>query len=281
MEFKLVKKLGVGSAGDAFLLEDGKAIVVGKREDSFGTYKALFEKMKKTDGKITAVNYPKIYQLVEPCQDFPFGAMVEECISGTELRKKVANLTEADKVAIGTTLAKFLREMHSIQSDGNKDEEVGINLAKYERSLGIIKDYLDEKTFARLVELKPRYQQLIQAKPFCTTHGDLNAGNIMIGDDNKLSGIIDFGNMEYYIPEIEFVHMYFFDRTIYDAMVAGYGRAIDEREVVLLELVVNVRHFKNIVKFDDKREHCLDNINKLLSLYADKNVDKCTNIGIC
>ena len=46
MEFKLVKKLGVGSAGDTFLLEDGKAIVVGKREDSFGTYKALFEKMK-------------------------------------------------------------------------------------------------------------------------------------------------------------------------------------------------------------------------------------------
>ena len=31
----IVKKLGSGSGGDAFLLNDGKAIIVGKREDSF------------------------------------------------------------------------------------------------------------------------------------------------------------------------------------------------------------------------------------------------------
>ncbi len=281
MELKLGKKLGVGSAGDAYLLEDGKVIVVGKREDSFSTYKALFEKMKKTDGKITAVNYPKIYQLVEPCQEFPFGAMVEECISGTELRKKLADLSEADKKEIGTTLARFLREMHAIQAQGDKEEEISINLAKYDRSLGLIKDYVEPTTLEKLAKLKPTYQKLMQNKAFCTTHGDLNEGNIMIGDDNKLSGIIDFGNMEYYIPEIEFVHMYFFDRTIYDAMVAGYGKPIEEREVILLELVVNVRHFKNIIKFDDKREHCLDNINQLLDLYMDKNVDKCANLHIC
>ena len=120
----------------------------------------------------------------------------------------------------------------------------------------------------------------MQEKPFCTTHGDLNAGNIMIGDDNKLSGIIDFGNMEYYIPEIEFVHMYFFDRAIYSAMVAGYGREIDEREVVLIELVVNVRHFKNIVKFDDKRQHCLDNIHQLLELYLGNDLTKTEKVHI-
>ena len=280
MEFKLVKKLGVGSAGDTFLLEDGKAIVVGKREDSFGTYKALFEKMKKTDGKISAVKYPKIYQLVEPCTEFPFGAMVEECISGTELRKKDKELSDVEKAEIGTILAKFLRQMHSIESQGDKEEEISINLAKYDRSLGLIKDHLDVATYEKLVALKPKYHKLMQEKPFCTTHGDLNAGNIMIGDDNKLSGIIDFGNMEYYIPEIEFVHMYFFDRTIYDAMVAGYGREIDEREVVLIELVVNVRHFKNIVKFDDKRQHCLDNIHQLLELYLGNDLTKTEKVHI-
>ena len=280
MELKLGRKLGVGSAGDAYLLEDGRAIVVGKRDDSFGTYQALFEKMKKTDGKITAVNYPKIYQLVEPCTEFPFGAMVEECISGTELRKKDKELSDAEKAEIGTILAKFLRQMHSIESQGDKEEEIAINLAKYDRSLGLIKDHLDAATYEKLVALKPKYHKLMQEKPFCTTHGDLNAGNIMIGDDNKLSGIIDFGNMEYYIPEIEFVHMYFFDKTIYDAMVAGYGREIDEREVVLIELVVNVRHFKNIVKFDDKRQHCLDNIHQLLELYLGNDLSKTEKVHI-
>ena len=280
MELKLGRKLGVGSAGDAYLLEDGRAIVVGKRDDSFGTYQALFEKMKKTDGKITAVNYPKIYQLVEPCTEFPFGAMVEECISGTELRKKDKELSDAEKAEIGTILAKFLRQMHSIESQGDKEEEIAINLAKYDRSLGLIKDHLDVATYEKLVALKPKYHKLMQEKPFCTTHGDLNAGNIMIGDDNKLSGIIDFGNMEYYIPEIEFVHMYFFDRAIYHAMVAGYGREIDEREVVLIELVVNVRHFKNIVKFDDKRQHCLDNIHQLLELYLGNDLTKTEKVHI-
>ena len=280
MELKLGRKLGVGSAGDAYLLEDGRAIVVGKRDDSFGTYQALFEKMKKTDGKITAVNYPKIYQLVEPCTEFPFGAMVEECISGTELRKKDKEVSDAEKAEIGTILAKFLRQMHSIESQGDKEEEIAINLAKYDRSLGLIKDHLDVATYEKLVALKPKYHKLMQEKPFCTTHGDLNAGNIMIGDDNKLSGIIDFGNMEYYIPEIEFVHMYFFDRAIYHAMVAGYGREIDEREVVLIELVVNVRHFKNIVKFDDKRQHCLDNIHQLLELYLGNDLTKTEKVHI-
>jgi len=50
-------------------------------------------------------------------------------------------------------------------------------------------------------------------------------------------------------------------------MVENYNKLIDEKEVVLLELVVNIRHFKNIVNFDDKRIHCLNNIEKLLKLY--------------
>jgi hypothetical protein len=90
-------------------------------------------------------------------------------------------------------------------------------------------------------------------------------------DNGKVSGIIDFGNMEYYIPEIEFVHMYFFDRVIYDAMVENYPRPIDEKEVVFLELVVNIRHFKNIKNFEDRKTNCLNNINMLLDKYLSMN----------
>ena len=267
MNNKILNKLGSGSAGDAYLMEDGKAIIIGKREDSFSTYQSLFDKMQIVDGKISTVKYPQIYQLIEPCEDFPYGAMIEEYISGEELRSKVGGLTTSQKRDIGATLSGFLNQLHAIQANGNKEEEIKINLAKYERSLGIIKDYLAPDIYQKLVEIKADYKHMIENKDFCITHGDLNAGNIMIGEDGKLSGIIDFGNMEYYVPEIEFVHMYFFDRDIYQAMVDGYDKQIDETEIILLELIVNVRHFKNIVKFDDKRENCLHNIESVLDLY--------------
>ena len=267
MNNKILNKLGSGSAGDAYLMEDGRAIIIGKREDSFSTYQSLFDKMQIVDGKISTIKYPQIYQLIEPCEDFPYGAMIEEYISGKELREKVGDLTTSQKRDVGATLSGFLKQLHAIQSDGNKEEEIKINLAKYERSLGIIKDYLALDIYQKLVEIKADYKHMIENKDFCITHGDLNAGNIMIGEDGKMSGIIDFGNMEYYIPEIEFVHMYFFDRDIYQAMVDGYDKQIDETEIILLELIVNVRHFKNIVKFDDKRENCLNNIKELLELY--------------
>ncbi|MBR1988480.1 MAG: aminoglycoside phosphotransferase family protein [Clostridia bacterium] len=272
MEYNVVKKLGVGSAGDAYLLDDGRAIIVGKREDSFSTYKVLFEKMEKLKGKVSAVNYPKIYELISPCEDYPFGAVVEEYISGVELRKINSELTDAQKRTIGKILANFVEEIHNIKANGNKYEEVDINLSKLDRSLGILQEYISPEMHDKLIEIKPLYKQFIESKEFCYTHGDLNSGNIMINQDGTLSGVIDFGNMEYYIPEIEFVHMYFFDRVIYDSMVENYPKKIEEKDIVLLELIVNIRHFKNIRNFEERRQNCLNNIGNLLNKYLSMDI---------
>lgn len=267
MKYKIDKKLGSGAVSDAYLLDNGKVIIIGKREDSFSTYKALYEKMKHLIGKITALNYPKIYELISPCKEYPFGAMIEEYIEGEELRNVSSNLTNLQKFEIGRMLAKFISQIHNINSVGNKEEEININLSKFDKSLELIKKYLDKDIYSELAKIKYCYKNMMEYKDFCTTHSDLNAGNIMIDKNGKVSGIIDFGNLEYYISEIEFVHMYFFDRVIYNSMVENYNKPIDEKEVVLLELIVNIRHFKNIVNFNDKRIHCLNNIEKLLKLY--------------
>ncbi len=267
MTYNVVKKLGVGSAGDAYLLEDGRAIIIGKREDSFSTYKALFDKMQILEDNITVTRYPKIHELISPCEDYPFGALVEDYINGKELRLKNSELCNSQKQEIGKILANFVAQTHNIETEDRKLEEMQINLSKYDRSINILKEYISEDTYQKLVELKKDYKQLMENKNFCLTHGDLNAGNIMIGEDGNLSGVIDFGNMEYYIPEIEFVHMYFFDKVIYESMVQNYTRPIDEKEIIFIELVINIRHFKNIKNFEDRKNNCLHNIETLLNEY--------------
>ena len=273
MGYNLLKKLGVGSVGDAYLLEDGKVIIVGKREDSFSNYCSLFEKMMVLDGGISSIKYPKIYDLVYPCEEYPFGALVEEFVDGEELRNAVSRLSDKQKKDIGNVLADFVAEVHEVQVVGNKTEEIEINLSKYDRSLGFLKEFLSSGDYEKLVEIKEHYRRLMESKDFCVTHGDLNPGNILIAENGSLSGVIDFGNMEYYIPEIEFVHMYYFDKKIYDAMVQKYPRKIDEKEVVLLELVVSIRHFKNIRNFEDKRTESLKKISSRLKQYLSLQKD--------
>ena len=47
----------------------------------------MFEKMQIFDGKITEVKYPKVYELISPSDEYPFGAIVEDYINGRELRE--------------------------------------------------------------------------------------------------------------------------------------------------------------------------------------------------
>ena len=118
--------------------------------------------------------------------------MVEEFVGGKELRKANINLSNSQKKEVGKVLANFVSQVHSIDVDGNKDEEININLAKYDRSLSFLKEYLSAEDYEKLVMLKEHYRQLMESKTFCATHGDLNEGNIMIGEDGKVSGMIDF-----------------------------------------------------------------------------------------
>lgn len=261
-------KLGSGSLSDVYLLASGDVLVVGKREDCYGNYCNLFKKSKFIDGKVSKIKYPQVHCVIEPCDKFKFGAMVESYVAGTELRKCISKLEIDDKVQIGKDLATFLNELHKIDTDGNKQEEININTAKFDKSVNMLSAYLPAEELNKLDKVKQDYLHFMQKKSFCVTHGDLNAGNILI-NDTVLSGIIDFGNMEYYVPEVEFAHMYFFDKTIYSSMKSGYDGTINNKDVELIELVMRVRHFKNIVSFEDKRQECLKNITELLDCYCD------------
>lgn len=267
MKIDGLKKLGSGSASDVFLIDENTVIVVGKREDCFANYQSLFEKSKQIEGKITTIKYPKIHEVIASCENFPFGAMIEEYVSGVELREFDKFLSLAQKQELGKNLALFLNQLHSIKAVGDKEQEIKINLQKFDKSKNLLAEYLPQEYIDRMEKIRVDYQNFMHAKNFCLTHGDLNAGNILMLQNGELSGIIDFGNMEFYVPQVEFAHMYFFDKAIYDAMVKNYVGQIKDADVILVELVMRIRHFKNIVDFEEKRKNCIENIKNLLNSY--------------
>lgn len=272
MSFKRLKLLGSGSMSDGYLIDDQKVILVGIREDAYSNYISLFNKLSMINREFSTIKYPKIHKIIEPCDEYPFGAMIEDYVSGFELRQKIGELTTDDKKLIGKNLAIFLNELHSIEIAQDKNQEIIINLSKFDRSVSILKDYVDDECMQKFNAIKNDYRKIMEDKAFCITHGDLNAGNIMVDEANQLTGLIDFGNMEFYIPEVEFAHMYTFDKTIYNSMVKNYNKKIKEKEVLLIELVMNIRHFKNIVNFEDKRNKSLENIQKLMLEYLGKKM---------
>lgn len=244
-DFEILKPLGNGAVSDAYLVKNGKVLLVGRREDSFSNYQSLYEKMKYVDGNIHSVNISDGIEMISPCEEFPLGAMLENFVGGEELKNKIGGLNTEEKKNIGKRLAEFVGEMQLINCNFDKDAEIKNNIQKYEKSLTLLKSFINENNFKKLAQIQSIYEEFMRNSDFYLTHGDLQEANILINENNELSGIIDFGNMEYYVPEVEFAAMMGFDDVIFNSMVQNYSKEIEEKNILLVKLVRSVRHFKH------------------------------------
>lgn len=269
-EFESLKFLDSGACSDAYLTKDNRVLLVGKREDSFSLYQSLYQKTKLIDGKINSVKITDNPELIKPNDKFIYGAMLQNFVDGKTLKHKIKELSIQEKEDIGKSLIDFINEMQAIDCDFNRDEEIKINLAKLEKSLNLLKEYVSKEDFDKFLKVYNEYENFMQQTDFCLTHGDLQEANILIGDDNKLSGIIDFGNMEYYVPEVEFAPMMGYDEIIFNSMLKHYNRKVEVKNVYLTKLVRHIRHFKHVIQLSekeilnevDKIKYLLDNARK-------------------
>ena len=240
-------KIGEGAASEAFLTEDGFVLLVGKRSDSFNTYQKLKVSLELLDGKIKSLNIPNNASTIEPYDTYPFGALKFSLVPGTELKKKIADCSDQQKTAIGKKLAEFIFEMQNIDTTLNKEKEIEINNNKFKNSLELIAPYLPNDENDQLQKVAKLYNEFMLNSKFCITHGDLQEENLLVDEKNNLVGIVDFGNMEYYVSEIEFFPMMDFDTIIFNSMIENYRGQIDVNNITLVGLVRHVRFFKHVV----------------------------------
>ena len=75
---------------------------------------------------------------------------------------------------------------------------------------------------ATLTRARLQVTPAVLAQP---THGDFNASNILVGDDGRISGILDFAEWGADFPEKDFAHILQELPAIADHVVASYERA--------------------------------------------------------
>lgn len=114
---------------------------------------------------------------------------IHKKIQGETLADKMDSLSEKDIKTVAKEISEFMYQLHTTKFDKDevfKTDKIGLNLV----------DFLDELINKHISEENKKfwkYKEFIQKDNTCLVHGDLNSSNILLDEDNHVSGIIDFG----------------------------------------------------------------------------------------
>ena len=76
---------------------------------------------------------PRIIELIEPCEEYPNGALIYKMIKGHTFRKEHIEIVNLDNIA--KKLAEFMDELYEIRVDFDKDEYIKNELEITEQSV--------------------------------------------------------------------------------------------------------------------------------------------------
>lgn len=106
-------------------------------------------------------------------------------IKGKPLTQIINHLTHHQKKEISKEIAKFLKELHSIPIKSFPRE---IYMTLNDFLIGLASVHEGNYNFEHHHKLK----KIEETSSLCIVHGDFNPGNILIDDNHKITGIIDF-----------------------------------------------------------------------------------------
>lgn len=114
---------------------------------------------------------------------------IHKKIQGETLADKMDSLSESEIKSVAKEISEFMYQLHTTKFDKNeifKTDKIGLNLV----------DFLDELINMHISEENKKfwkYKEFIQKDNTCLVHGDLNSSNILLDEENHVSGVIDFG----------------------------------------------------------------------------------------
>lgn len=168
---------------------------------------AEYDKKKSEFEKIKALNCKNILMSealdLGICNEGKSVYGLYSWINGEEASKKITSLTSEKQYELGVAAGKYLKEIHSIESEYKDDWEEQFN-KKIDRKISIYKAC---GTIVENDDIVIKYlndnRNLLKDRPQCFQHGDYHIGNMIITPASEL-GIIDFNRFDYGDPWEEF-----------------------------------------------------------------------------
>ena len=193
--------------------------------------------------KILPLSIPNPVMVGEADHGYPWLFLGYQIVSG----KPPSSLCPQDRDQSAASVAYFLKELHQfpvseairlgVEKDDlhrpdilNRKPKLNENLEKaYEK--GLLKR--DDKLDSFIEEVEP-----IEYEPFvCLTHGDFHIRNVLIDEDKKISGVIDWGDSHIGHPSVDLSFLFsYFSKKGRERFFQIYGE-VDEQTQTLAKFI--------------------------------------------
>ena len=115
------KYINEGFNSKAYIINDDYILLDGVNQNSYKNYQ-IYVNVINQISNVKSLEIPRIIELIEPCEEYPNGALIYKMIKGHTFRKEHIEIVNLDNIA--KKLAEFMDELYEIRVDFDKDEYI-------------------------------------------------------------------------------------------------------------------------------------------------------------
>lgn len=232
------KYINEGFNSKAYIINDDYILLDGVNQNSYKNYQKYVNVINQISN-VKSLEIPRIIELIEPCEEYPNGALIYKMIKGHTFRKEHIEIVNLDNIA--KKLAEFMDELYEIRVDFDKDEYIKNELEITEQSVIELKEYLSESNYEKILSWFNEYKNyLLTFNDYHFIHGDLWYENYILNDNNELVGIVDFEGSGMGDPAYDIAALYYL------------GTGFINKVLSLKKFIDNKNDFGFIAKINNK-----------------------------
>ena len=170
----------------------------------------------------------------EPSDGFPWPFFGSELLPGRELGE--AALDDRHRVEIGRSLGRFLRRLHDadvaceLPPDANRRADMSVRVPKTREQLDELEATGLWRRPAAVDRVLDAAERLPPSDVFTVVHGDLHFRQVLVGEDAKTTGVIDWVDVCRSDPAIDLSMLWsYLPLEGREAFLAEYGSVTDEQ----------------------------------------------------
>lgn len=217
-----LRPLGNGEDFDTFVTGDDLVLRFPRREACSTLLVREYELLEHLAAQSLPADTPRFTDITEPCNEFPWHIAAYRLVRGRSLDEVDASAQRA----IARDLGEFLAALHCIAPPGplpqpwaDWDPSRAAAINRFERAANIYPRALRQRLAHHLAQPAPAEP----ASAPVLIHGDLFAEHILVSEDGRLSGIIDWTDAHIAHRVLDFAGLLEVDTDLLAPAFESYG----------------------------------------------------------